>query len=117
MQDRLATRAGMNKGYLSGVETGQRVPSLEILLKLCQVLEVPVFDLFVVPDRSPLDRLLEDLRLGGSPAAQALRALQGLDKVRWAATKKQTPPAPAPVRRPPPPTVRLRWPAGASPAP
>jgi transcriptional regulator with XRE-family HTH domain len=77
-QERLATLARMNKGYLSSVESGQRIPSVGMLAKLSKVLQVQLFDLFVFPDGGPLDRLWEEIRIGGSPAAEQLRAHHGV---------------------------------------
>lgn len=48
-QDRLATMARVNKGYLSTIESGQRVPSVAVLLKLAGALRVEVADLFLFP--------------------------------------------------------------------
>lgn len=78
-QERLATMARMNKGYLSSVESGQRVPSVGMLAKLSKVLQVQIFDLFVFPENGPMDRMWEEVRLGGSPAAEQLRNHYGLD--------------------------------------
>jgi transcriptional regulator with XRE-family HTH domain len=78
-QERLATLARMNKGYLSSVESGQRVPSVGMLVKLSKVLQVQLFDLFVFPDGGPLDRMWEEIRKGGSPAVDALRSQYGID--------------------------------------
>lgn len=77
-QERLATLARMNKGYLSSVESGQRVPSVGMLAKLAKVLQVQIFDLFVFPENGPLERLWEEIRKGGNPAVDQLRAQYGL---------------------------------------
>ena len=42
----LASRVGLDKGYLSKVERGLKVPSIATLLKLAQALEIPVSQLF-----------------------------------------------------------------------
>ena len=42
----LAAQIGLDKGYLSKVERGLKVPSIASLLKLAQALEIPVSQLF-----------------------------------------------------------------------
>ena len=44
-QGHLAMRAGVNKGYLSSIESGQRTPSLGVLLRLAAALRVGMADL------------------------------------------------------------------------
>ena len=39
-------RAGVNKGYLSSIESGQRTPSLGVLVRLADALRVGMADLF-----------------------------------------------------------------------
>lgn len=78
-QERLATLARMNKGYLSSVESGQRIPSIGMLAKLAKVLQVQVFDLFIFPDTGPAGKIWEEIRRGTSHAAHQLRAQFGLD--------------------------------------
>ena len=77
-QERLATLARMNKGYLSSVESGQRVPSVGMLMKLAKVLEVSVFELFVFPEQGAAERLWEEIRLGQTSQAEQLRQRHGL---------------------------------------
>lgn len=77
-QERLATLARMNKGYLSSVESGQRVPSVGMLAKLSKVLQVQIFDLFVFPDGGPWDRMWEEVRKGESVVAEQLRSQYGV---------------------------------------
>ena len=50
IQQELAQRAGINPGYLSLIENGQRLPSLETLVKLAEVLRVPLFEFFVLAE-------------------------------------------------------------------
>lgn len=78
-QERLATLARMNKGYLSSVESGQRIPSLGMLAKLAKVLQVQVFDLFIFPDSGPVSKVWEEIRHGGSAAANQLRSHFGVE--------------------------------------
>jgi transcriptional regulator with XRE-family HTH domain len=89
-QERLATLARMNKGYLSSVESGQRVPSVGMLAKLSKVLQVQVFDLFVFPDGGPWDRMWEEVRKGGSAAAEQLRSAYGVAGTPGKVTKVKT---------------------------
>lgn len=77
-QERLATLARMNKGYLSSVESGQRVPSVGMLVKLAKVLQVGVADIFVFPEAGPAERLWEEIRCGGSAPIEQLRNRYGL---------------------------------------
>lgn len=86
-QERLATLARMNKGYLSSVESGQRIPSVGMLAKLSKALQVPLCNLFVFPDGGPWERLLEELRHGNSPAAEQLRSQFGLSSTTQRSTK------------------------------
>jgi transcriptional regulator with XRE-family HTH domain len=46
----VAEQAGLSKSTLSRLETGQRRPSLELLLPLAQVYRVPIDDLVGAPD-------------------------------------------------------------------
>jgi transcriptional regulator with XRE-family HTH domain len=46
----LAERTGISKSTLSRLETGQRRPSLELLLPLAQIYRVPLDDLVGAPD-------------------------------------------------------------------
>lgn len=77
-QERLATLARMNKGYLSSVESGQRVPSVGMLVRLAKVLGVQLSDLFVFPESSPQDQIREEVRVGQSNAVEELRASFGV---------------------------------------
>ena len=42
----LAGRAEMHRPYLTGVETGARNPSLDILVRIANALHVPLVELF-----------------------------------------------------------------------
>jgi transcriptional regulator with XRE-family HTH domain len=64
-QEKLAWEAGLeSKGYLSRIESGQRLPSLETLDRLARRLGVEVRDLFIFPSRGPVDEAMEAVRLG-----------------------------------------------------
>lgn len=61
----LAWEIGLaSKGYLSRIESGQRLPSIDVLDRLTQHLGVEVRDLFIVPDAA-----METIRVGGPKAA------------------------------------------------
>ena len=61
-QERLADAAGLSTNYISMIEKGQRLPSLEVLSRLARVLGVPVTAFFddAVPE-GPLERELRRL--------------------------------------------------------
>ena len=44
--ERLAYENGISKGYLSDIENGKRLPSLKLLEKIAQALDVSLRDLF-----------------------------------------------------------------------
>lgn len=74
-QEKLAWEAGLSsKGYLSRIESGERLPSLEVLYRLAKRLGVEVRDLFIFPERGPVDQAMEQLRIG-SP-----KVMTGLEK-------------------------------------
>ena len=50
-QAELALRAEMNRNYLSLVELGRNSPSVRMLLRLCQALDVPAADVLVDVER------------------------------------------------------------------
>jgi XRE family transcriptional regulator, master regulator for biofilm formation len=52
-QVELAVRAGLVRSYISGVENGYIVPSVETMEKIVQVLEVPLHRLFYDGDEAP----------------------------------------------------------------
>lgn len=45
-QEDLALEAGINKNYLSDLERGNRNPTVEVLNKIAQALEIPISTLF-----------------------------------------------------------------------
>jgi transcriptional regulator with XRE-family HTH domain len=51
-----------SKGYLSRIESGQRMPSLEFLERVAVRLGVEVRDLLTFPELGGLDAAIEDLR-------------------------------------------------------
>src|SRR5262245_35672030 len=81
-QEKLAWEAGLeSKGYLSRIESGQRLPSLETLERLARRLGVEVRDLFIVPERGPVDEAMEAVRLA-KRSALARRARSTRPQVR-----------------------------------
>ena len=44
-QQELADRAGLERSYISLLESGQRLPGLEVLIRISKALEIPVADL------------------------------------------------------------------------
>ena len=70
-QERLAWEAGFaSKGYLSRIESGQRLPSVEVLERLALRLNVEIRDLFIFPELGDVDQAMEKTR----KAATARRA-------------------------------------------
>ena len=45
-QDKLAERAGMDRGYIAGLENGSRNPTLDNIHRVAVALEVGIADLF-----------------------------------------------------------------------
>ena len=45
-QEKLAWRCDLNKGYLSQIEAGKRIPSVMVLIELARELNVPVVSFF-----------------------------------------------------------------------
>lgn len=62
---KLASKAGISKGYLSNIETGVKEnPSTEMLEKIANALEVNISDLFdESPTEDKLDLLEEDMKI------------------------------------------------------
>jgi transcriptional regulator with XRE-family HTH domain len=57
-QIELAVRAGLVRSYISGVENGYIVPSVETMEKIAQVLDVPLHKFFYDGDEPPFLRNL-----------------------------------------------------------
>jgi XRE family transcriptional regulator, master regulator for biofilm formation len=57
-QVELAVRAGLIRSYISGVENGYIVPSVETMEKIAQVLDVPLHKFFYDGDEPPFLRNL-----------------------------------------------------------
>ena len=77
-QEQLAWPADLaSKGYLSRIESGQRLPSLDVLERLARCLRVEPRDLLLFPDTSRLAEAMELTRLGGELAASRVIDLLG----------------------------------------
>lgn len=81
-QEKLAWEAGLeSKGYLSRIESGQRLPSLETLDRLARRLGVEVRDLFIFPSRSSVDEAMEAVRQRAA-GERAVRSPRGRVRAR-----------------------------------
>jgi DNA-binding XRE family transcriptional regulator len=49
-QDQLADRADLNRGYLGGIERGERNPTLDIIVKLAAALDMRLSDLIAAAE-------------------------------------------------------------------
>lgn len=73
-QEQLAWNADLDKGFLSQIEAGKRLPSIAVLATIAARLKVDILDLFVLDLRSPRMRVVEATRTGEQRAlAAALR--------------------------------------------
>lgn len=78
----LATRAGMSKGTLSKLETGDANPTLETLATLAGALSVPLADLFVAPAFGiEIVRAGEGIDIGASGSAARLMHVLSRDRM------------------------------------
>jgi transcriptional regulator with XRE-family HTH domain len=62
-QDCVADRAGISKNYLSLIERGDRVPSIEVIENIARALQVPSAYLYIMADQSddPIMAKLKEL--------------------------------------------------------
>jgi transcriptional regulator with XRE-family HTH domain len=75
-QGDIETRTGLLRCYVSRVENGHTVPSLETLEKFAQALQVPLYRLFYEGENDPeqlklLDRKASSVKLWGSAGKDA----------------------------------------------
>ncbi|OQY37382.1 MAG: hypothetical protein B6229_08545 [Spirochaetaceae bacterium 4572_7] len=56
-QQKLAEECKVSTYYISGIERGHNYPSLKILIKISEVLNIPVYMLLIDPDRHQNDIL------------------------------------------------------------
>jgi len=87
-QSDIEQRTGLFRCYVSRVENGHTVPSIETLEKMARALEVPLYQIFYeseVPAQIPnlLKRKAPDIRLWGSAGKEAVY----LNKLRRALGK------------------------------
>jgi transcriptional regulator with XRE-family HTH domain len=78
-QEHLAWECDLNKGFLSQVEAGKRVPSVAVLMGLARRLDVELADLFVFPGANPRLALLDAARREDRAAVRALIRRLGLE--------------------------------------
>lgn len=77
-QEKLAAAAGLkSKGYLSRIERGERLPSLTVLERLAQSLDVEVRDLMIFPDTSEVDQAMDLIRTRGADFARRVMEMAG----------------------------------------
>ncbi|MEO6204058.1 MAG: XRE family transcriptional regulator [Mycobacteriales bacterium] len=93
----LAATTGISKSTLSRLETGQRRPTLELLLPLAQIYRVPLDDLVGAPDVGDPRIRLKARRVHGRTVVPLTQGPAGVQ-----AWKMVLPPAPATV-----PTLRI----------
>lgn len=79
--DALAETTGLDKGYLSRLERGQKNPSIATVLRLSDALEVPVAELFGerLPEHAVRVTRVQD-RLPVSPSAAATHCVEALSR-------------------------------------
>ena len=63
-QERLAWDSDLDKGYVSQMEAGLRLPSLPVLVALARTLGVTIADVVAFDVRSPRLRVLDAMRRG-----------------------------------------------------
>ena len=78
-QERLAWDCDLDKGYMSQVEAGKRMPSLPVLVALAKRLGVEVADIVGVPLSRPRLRLLDATRRKDRDAVHAALRRLGLE--------------------------------------
>jgi transcriptional regulator with XRE-family HTH domain len=73
-QGELAKRSGLHRCYLSRVENGHTVPTIETLEKIARAFEIPMYQLFYEDEKSP---------------ARTAIARGGIHKPQWGSTGKE----------------------------
>lgn len=73
-QEELAWNIESNKGYISRIESGQRLPSLDIVDRLALELKVEPRDLLTFPDAGVVHAAIDLVRRQGIVAAERLLA-------------------------------------------
>lgn len=78
-QEGLAWACEKSKGYLSRIEAGERLPSIEILDRIAKELGVEPRDLLVFPTVGPVHAAMESARLGRKISAAASEGLRAAE--------------------------------------
>jgi transcriptional regulator with XRE-family HTH domain len=73
-QGELARRSGLLRCYLSRVENGHTVPTIETLEKFARAFDIPMYQLFYEDEKSP---------------EQTVIARGGTHKPQWGSTRKE----------------------------
>lgn len=77
-QERLAWEAGLkSKGYLSRIERGERLPTLDVCGRLAHRLKVEVRDLFIFPSEGSDAEAMDAIRRGGRILSDRVLKLVG----------------------------------------
>lgn len=77
-QERLAWEAGLkSKGYLSRIERGERLPTLDVCARLAHRLGVEVRDLFIFPSDGFQAEAMDAIRRGGRTFSERVLKLVG----------------------------------------
>lgn len=72
-QEQLAWSADLgSKGYLSRIESGQRLPSLAVMERLARSLQVEIRDLLLFPETSSMAMAMELMRQAGETGARSV---------------------------------------------
>jgi transcriptional regulator with XRE-family HTH domain len=90
----VAERTGISKSTLSRLETGQRRPSLELLLPLAQAYRVPLDDLVGAPEVGDPRIRLRPRRVNGRTVLPLTRSPGGVQAWTIVIPKSQTKPSP-----------------------
>src|ERR1700691_4670095 len=78
-QGDIEKRTGLLRVYISRVENGHTVPSIETLEKMARALEVPMYQLFYEGEKPPTPALR---KIGGGGWGSSARDARILDKFR-----------------------------------
>ena len=82
-QAEIKKRTGLLPSYLSRVENGHTVPSVETLEKWAHALEMPLYQLFYEGDEPPqLPRLLKDQAADAHASASSRKAARFVQRLR-----------------------------------
>lgn len=68
-------RTGLLRCYISRVENGHTVPSIETLEKIARALEIPIYQLFYDGEKPPRPRIFKNYNEGWGRSRREARAL------------------------------------------